>query len=42
MFGAYQSGPVRDLMSYQGDLNGFMFTIEPHIKFLTTGNGEGG
>lgn len=27
---------------YQGDLTGFMFTIEPNIRFMTTDRGSGG
>lgn len=41
-FGTFQTGPVRDLVEHQGDLRGFMFSIEPNIRFMTTDKGDGG
>ncbi len=42
MFGSYQNGPIKNVLSYQGDLTGFMFTVQPNINFFTTDKGEGG
>lgn len=42
IFGAYQNGPVKNLNVFQGDLTGFLFSIEPNIRFMTTDKGEGG
>jgi hypothetical protein len=42
IFGAYQNGPIRNVLTYQGDVTGFMFAIHPTIKFFTTDKGEGG
>lgn len=39
-FGSFQTGPIRDIVGYQGDLRGFMFSIEPNIRFMTTDKGE--
>ena len=39
-FGSYQMGPIRDVVAYQGDLRGFLFSIEPNIRFMTTDKGE--
>lgn len=33
---------MRDIIEYQGDLRGFMFSIEPNIRFMTTDKGEDG
>lgn len=41
-FGSYQSGPINDVSSFQGDLRGFLFTMEPKIRFMTTDHGENG
>lgn len=40
--GAYQNGPIRTVLTHQGDVTGFMFAIHPTIKFMTTDKGEGG
>ena len=42
VFGTYQNGPVKDVNTFQGDLTGFMFSIEPNVRFMTTDRGEGG
>lgn len=42
VFGSYQNGPIRDVSTFQGDLTGFLFTLHPHMSFLTTDKGEGG
>jgi hypothetical protein len=42
VFGSYQNGPIRNVMTYQGDVTGFMFAIHPTIKFFGTDKGDGG
>lgn len=42
VFGTYQNGPIKDFNKFQGDLTGFMFSIEPNVRFMTTDRGEGG
>jgi hypothetical protein len=42
ILGAYQNGPIRNVMTYQGDVTGFMFGVHPTLKFLSTDKGEGG
>lgn len=39
VFGSYQNGPIRNVLTYQGDVTGFMFSIHPTIKFFTTDKG---
>lgn len=41
-FGSFQTGPIKDIIGYQGDLRGFMFSIDPTIRFMTTDKGENG
>ena len=42
IFGSFQNGPIRDTNIIQGDLTGFMFSINPKIRFMSTDKGEGG
>jgi hypothetical protein len=42
IFGTYQNGPVKNVNVFQGDLTGFLFSIEPHVRFMTTDRGDGG
>lgn len=39
--GSYQSGPVKDIHTYQGTPECFLFKITPDIKYLVPSNGEG-
>lgn len=41
-FGTFQSGPIREANNFQGSLEGYMFSIEPKIRFMTTDKGDGG
>jgi hypothetical protein len=40
-FGTYQSGPILDLNSFQGDYRGFLFSVEPKIKVMSADKGSG-
>ncbi len=42
IFGTYQNGPVKDVNNFQGDITGFLFSIEPNVRFMTTDRGDGG
>lgn len=42
VFGTYQNGPIKNVLTYQGDVTGFLFTIHPQIRFFTTDKGDNG
>lgn len=41
-FGSYQSGPILDVNTFQGDVRGFLFQTEPTMKLMATDKGSGG
>jgi hypothetical protein len=42
VLGAYQNGPIRNVLTYQGDVTGFLFAVHPTLKLFTTDKGDGG
>lgn len=38
-FGSYQSGPVLDVNSFQGDVRAFLFETEPKIRLYSVDHG---
>ena len=41
MLGSFQNGPVKDVLSWQGDISGFMFSVNPNLEFFTPSSGDG-